>query len=395
MSGNAELLESMKMFSQGLKDAAIGNGISAAQEELDQLNQSQLGEMERRSAQQQVANRLAMTMAGAGARPEQMSAAIGAVAPTKLNSPEDFFAAAVSAKDPKAREVLTAGGRWMQENINAPAVEQEERQFSQKKELQGMQDASQIKQIGLQGDENRKTGQQKYGFDVSLKRMDLASAEKIAAMKSTTTLNDKQSKALDNAGKAFRGTSGAQKYLQMAENAKNIKEILASENPVGDQAVVNFLVKASGDVGALTESDKAPFKSSQAITERLAQIKEQYVTGKLTPENRKYLNDLADTFEKAANRSTSTMAKRISQTTAKIHGLNDNDVYNIIYPDNPEAMTPVEKTATGQSGSGTAPVATPPPTLPGGVPITPQMQERARSFMGGRSGSSIPRKKGI
>ena len=87
-------------------------------------------------------------------------------------------------------------------------------------------------------------------------------------------------------------------------------EILSRKNPLGDKSLVNFLAKASGERGALTEADKKPFGGSMALSSRAKQIIKDYETGTFTDENRKYVRDLVDVYKKAATRNIQKEAIR-------------------------------------------------------------------------------------
>ena len=82
-------------------------------------------------------------------------------------------------------------------------------------------------------------------------------------------------------------------------NIQKVASVLNSKNPIGDASITNFLARASGEVGALTEEDKKPFKGSRAILDSISRIGKEYATGRLTDSDRKYMMDLAEIYEKA------------------------------------------------------------------------------------------------
>lgn len=84
--------------------------------------------------------------------------------------------------------------------------------------------------------------------------------------------------------------------------AVNIQKLadLSATNPIAKNAVPRFLARASGEVGVMTDRDVAAFQGSEAIMSRLDQIKLQWQKGTLTPENQKYMKELAVAFERGA-----------------------------------------------------------------------------------------------
>lgn len=126
------------------------------------------------------------------------------------------------------------------------------------------------------------------------------SAEKIAGIRSTGA-NDMRKSAqevrfLKDVQQQFN--TAAKKPIDALNQINVAKEVVSTGNPIGDKSVTNFLARASGEVGALTEADKAPFGGSQALDQKLAQATENMKSGKFTPANRELVKNLLDTFEK-------------------------------------------------------------------------------------------------
>lgn len=388
---NADLYQGLQMFSNGLKEAAINQGISNAFENVQEINQSQMQEMEKRAAQQAVANQLAATMAGAGASGQQYQMAMGAVAPKALEKPEDFFAAAVTAKDPKAREQYSAMGTWMQDKTNAPEVAKQEQAFQNTKTLQEINDKAQEKLVGVQGGEQRDTAKQRFGFDVAIKKMELASAEKIAQAKAANSIDDKQKVGIDNNAKRFM--QYGKKHLEAMETAKLARSMLESGNPMADNSVSTMLAKATGDVGNLTDSERLPYKTSKAILARIEQVKEEMTTGKISDENRQWLLGLVDIMEDRNKKSAEGLAEGFVKSASRLHKVDPDFARSVIYPEYAdELQSKKQEQQQLAQPANTGAAGTPPAKLPNGSTITPQMKQRASSFYGGRSGTSIPRK---
>jgi hypothetical protein len=104
----------------------------------------------------------------------------------------------------------------------------------------------------------------------------------------------------------------------MALNEINIAlDILEAGNPVGDKAIVNFLARATGEVGALTEGDKEAFKGSSEITAKIKQLYQTYLAdGKLTEENRQYLISFAKDMQDGNRRNKARRLEELADQKA-------------------------------------------------------------------------------
>ena len=97
---------------------------------------------------------------------------------------------------------------------------------------------------------------------------------------------------------------------KMAGDAISAREMAMSSNPLANNAIPTFLSRASGEVGALTEADKAPFGGSQALDARLKQAVQQAAAGTLNKENKQLVVDLANTFDKVSKLKMEQVAER-------------------------------------------------------------------------------------
>jgi hypothetical protein len=117
---------------------------------------------------------------------------------------------------------------------------------------------------------------------------------------------------LDKVIDKFNKDANVEKSNTMLSQTNIVSEVLNSDNPIGDSSIPTFMSRASGEVGALTEADKAPFGGSKAITARLAQIASDYASGRLTDSNREYLKDLVNIYKKAAQKNIASRAVLMS-----------------------------------------------------------------------------------
>jgi len=117
----------------------------------------------------------------------------------------------------------------------------------------------------------------------------------------------------------------AQTRLASAEAAQFV---LKMGNPIGDEAVKTFLARASGEVGTLTDTDAARFGGSKSIVSRIGAITQQYIDGKLTDENRKYLMELTDAYKKSADDTINKRADFIARQQSQVVKIDKNVLKN-------------------------------------------------------------------
>lgn len=126
-------------------------------------------------------------------------------------------------------------------------------------------------------------------------------------------------------------TKAAQK---MIESSSLIQDLLKSENPIADNAIPTFMAKASGEVGNLSQEDRKPFGGSKAIVARLQQAAQQAVNGRLTEENRVFVNALSDVMKNRARANMVDLAKKRSDQYSRASDfLTRDDIFFSLVPD--------------------------------------------------------------
>lgn len=287
-----DLATAFKMFNDGVKEYAIGSGIRGAQQQVMDLKAQALDEVKERQGLAAISQGLTMQLASIGAPLGQMQAAVGAVAPAAIKD----------ANEANMQGLLssTTGGTLAD-------LAKKQQRF----------------------EETPKLNLAKVTADTATKRAEqMIDAQ---ATRQEAKLNQFEKSALLKAGKEFN--SEAKKFLEGKELANSALEVLANGNPIGDKSVTTFMAKASGEVGALSEADKAPYGGSQAIVARLKQASSNMATGTLTDENRAFLASLTKTIIKNNDRSAKSFAIRKAKTVSRTLGKSPEEVLSKIYPD--------------------------------------------------------------
>ncbi len=165
---------------------------------------------------------------------------------------------------------------------------------------------------------------------------------------------------LAKAGEHF--STIAKKNMESLDASTTLVDMIDAGGPVTDGAISGLAARASGEVGALTEADKAPYGGSRAMLSRLLRYAKIAATGNLPDSDRAELRKLALTFQAAAKRNIQKKATLKAQQTAKIYGLDANDVMEKILPTNalfedqlmgtaPAAAQPTQQQAPAQSAA--------------------------------------------
>ena len=136
----------------------------------------------------------------------------------------------------------------------------------------------------------------------------------------------------------FNADASVKKAQQSIDAANIIRELANSQNPIAAAAIPTFMARASGEVGALSEEDKAPFGGSRSIIERLQAVAQQSASGKLTAENAGFIRQLAGIMEQRAGSNMDSLARLRSRQYGKASDfLGEDDIYSTLRP---ESLSP-------------------------------------------------------
>lgn len=120
-------------------------------------------------------------------------------------------------------------------------------------------------------------------------------------------------KKLTNELNNFRKDDVVKVADQQINAARVAADMLANPNPIMSEAVKTQLARAVGEKGALSEGDIARLGSSKQITEKLEQIWETYaVSGSLSDDNRRYLQEIADVLGNTGKKNKELRAREFA-----------------------------------------------------------------------------------
>ena len=135
----------------------------------------------------------------------------------------------------------------------------------------------------------------------------------------------------------YKSDAQTKKQENVINAASNIRELLAANNPVADMSIPTYMARLSGEVGALSEADKAPFGGEQSIAQKIEQYTSKAVSGELTSENRRWISQLADVLEKNSKKNRARTARDYSKTYGGANKINPSELYDLLNddPENP------------------------------------------------------------
>ena len=132
----------------------------------------------------------------------------------------------------------------------------------------------------------------------------------------------------------YNADPAIRKVEQMDQFSSLITDSALSDNPIAHSSIPTLMARASGEVGNLSEADKAPFGGSRAILARMEQVFTEMASGKRTPDNIKYITGLADIFRNAGERKKIVLARERSKQYAKAYRgkFSEEEIFTMLAP---------------------------------------------------------------
>lgn len=137
---------------------------------------------------------------------------------------------------------------------------------------------------------------------------------------------------IENLQNGFNKDKQVVKAEERIQSASTLRDMV-NGNPITQEAAKTFAAKASGEVGALSDQDRAAYGGSKAIIERLNQIAKQASTGELTETNKRFMLELADKFEQTGKRDLEVRLNLYTKQAAKRIQKPEDELREIIRPD--------------------------------------------------------------
>ena len=182
--GLENLFQGLQMFQQGLKEYSTSKAIGEATEAVNQLNQSEVSDQQKRVAQTRLGNQLALHLGQLGAPVSQIQSATGAIKPEQYGSPEEMMMKGML----EGRQDLTKQGQEISAMMNKPKLEAEERAY---KRQVGLQDRKFNQELQLEMMKARAKGR-------DLKQLNDAHIDKITSLENVPNMLSSLADRLDS-----------------------------------------------------------------------------------------------------------------------------------------------------------------------------------------------------
>jgi hypothetical protein len=235
----------------------------------------------------------------------QQGAGLGKVADMFATSPE------IASDIAQRREAMIkqyaelAKGERSQDRL---ALEEKKAKSAQElsRELAKEKNQTMLKAAGIRSsgkDENRKFREDKFEYDKIVKLQD-----------------------------SFNKDKQVVKAEERIQSAATLRDMIDG-NPITQEAAKTFAARASGEVGALSDQDRAAYGGSKAIIDRINSTFTRAVTGELTDTDKKFMKELADKFEAAGQRDLQARLSLYSKQGTKRTKMSEDEVRETIRPD--------------------------------------------------------------
>lgn len=182
-----DLFQALQMFQQGVQQYAITGAVNDANAQMQQLNQAQIDEGQKRQQLQQLANGVALKLTGVGASGQQIQSAFNAINPQNFGSVEQM-----------QLEGQLAGNQYMQDTANKILSEREAKKTKEMATQYGFQAALQDKKFQQELFlEQMKLAKQAAGKGIELRPEDVAFETNVQM---GTKLADQLTQAVNESG---------------------------------------------------------------------------------------------------------------------------------------------------------------------------------------------------
>jgi hypothetical protein len=279
-----------------VQDYAVNSAISSATQQVNDLNRQGLDEAQRRQQADMLARDLALQLTGVGASGQQIQSAFQAIAPPAANDYLSLFGQGVQSGSDTMKKQAAEWKKFANEDKMAMA------QMQMQRDMVKMQQKN-----TLQNDQR---------------------FSKLVEKQSTTY-----------AGWANKLGDTETKLATLEDG------LIRNDNAIIQGASPTIIAKAMGEVGALTEADKAPYQGSQAIANRIEQLWATAKNGKLSDSNRKLMlqlvKQLRTTTEQRKKNNAKILSSQLSKHATKILGvpLSEDEASSYITGMDAEATT--------------------------------------------------------
>lgn len=136
----------------------------------------------------------------------------------------------------------------------------------------------------------------------------------------------------------FNGDQAVKKYQAAIDAVSAVTGLVEADSPIAHASIPTQMARAMGEVGALSEADKAPFGGSKAYGQRMMQATKNAAKGTLTEDNKKFLREVLGVMKQKSYENKKRLAKLRAAQVAGLPGSKDiygtkDEIYGYLVPD--------------------------------------------------------------
>jgi len=325
-----------------MQQFSVARGISQAQEQMQQLKAAEIGEIEKRTALQEIANNLALNLGKTGAPVHQIQSAVGAVAPMPIRDANDAY---IQSQTSGSLTDLYQGMDKRTFDNEAALIDRRGQWALDSARYSGQLANQRLQNTNAQKDKTSVLSYQKEFND---------------------EVKDQVSK-ISNLGQAER--------------------LLDLNNPVADQTLKMFLARASGEKGPLSDSDIQLYGGSKALARKVQRAVSEKAFGTLTPQDRSEMLQVIQNYRKTNNDELADKIEQLAGQMSSNLGGKPEDYYNTVTGANPILRDAINQ----RKKKGKEPET----SAPGPASKPKSVDELINKFKPGKKGASISASKKV
>lgn len=115
--------------------------------------------------------------------------------------------------------------------------------------------------------------------------------------------------------------------VKAANDVEGLLNLAKKGNPIAGEAAKNKILRLSDERGALSDQDRASLGGSKAIDDKIKQIAQTALTGSLTPDNIRYLEDIAIRLGKTSRENLEKATRRHAKSVSRILQVPEEEIY--------------------------------------------------------------------
>jgi hypothetical protein len=161
-----------------------------------------------------------------------------------------------------------------------------------------------------------------------------AAGIKSAGIESSRDFREKvyEENKIKNLQDSFNKDKQVVKAEERIQSASTLRDMVDG-NPITQEAAKTFAARASGEVGALSDQDRAAYGGSKAIIDRINSTATRAISGELTEKDKQFMKELADKFEAAGQRDLQARLSIYAKQGTKRTKMNEDEIKEVIRPD--------------------------------------------------------------